>query len=259
MITNFKFGITERGDAGLDLSWTKRLHAVVGAIIISKSDSTELRDALLQHQDKCIYHATCTGLGGTLFEPNAPTYEKKLAHIHDLIMRGFPRKQIVIRIDPIMPITWVPSIEKNLNIDYIPILKNILQFAEENEIETIRYSYLDLYDHNIERFAKLPFKFNSYGKLTKNEIKLEEINPNLKYEACAEPDIVVNPTHKVGCISRNDLVRLGIDGQYMFTSSSHQRMFCLCPSQKFELLDKPYQCNYKCVYCYWKDKNDRED
>ena len=257
MITNFKFGITERGDAGLDLSWTKRLNAVVGAIIISKSDSPELRDALLKHQDKCIYHATCTGLGGTLFEPNAPTYEKKLAHIYDLIMRGFPRKQIVIRIDPLIPITWVPTIEKNLNIDYIPTLKNILQFAQENEIETIRYSYLDLYDHNIVRLAKLPFKFNSYGKLTKNEIRLEEINPNLKYESCAET--FVNPSHKVGCISRNDLVRLGIEHMYRFTGSSHQRIECLCPCQKLELLNRNYQCDYKCVYCYWKDKNDRKD
>ena len=98
----------------------------------------------------------------------------------------------------------------------------------------------------------MPFKFNSYGKLTKNEIKLEEINPNLKYEACAET--YVNPDHKVGCISRNDLVRLGIEHMYMFTGSSHQRMECLCPCQKLELLNKNYQCDHKCVYCYWKDK-----
>jgi len=252
MITNFKFGITERGDAGLDLSWVDRLNAVVGAIIISKSASPDLIDALLKNKNKCIYHATCTGLGGTLFEPNVPKYEEKLKHVHDLLMRGFPANQIVLRIDPIIQKSWIPTIEKYLNVDYITTLTNILSFAESEGIKTIRYSYLDLYDHNIIRLSKLPFKFNSYGNLGNDEIKLEDINPNLKYESCAES--ISYYTHKVGCISKNDLIRLGIENKYMFTGLSNQRFGCLCPCQKLELLNKNYQCEHKCVYCYWKDK-----
>lgn len=252
MITNFNFGITERGDAGIDLSWTDRLNAVVGAIIISKSISNELIDKLLKHQDKCIYHATCTGLGGTLFEPNVPKYEKKLEHIFKLINMGFPKNQIVLRIDPILPVTWVPTIDKNLNIDYVVNLTNLLKFAEDVGIKTIRYSYMDIYDHNLVRLLKLPFKFNTDGKLTKNEIKLEDINPNLTYESCGE--LISNPKHRVGCISKNDLIRLGIENKYMFTGLSNQRRYCLCPCQKLELLNRNYQCDHKCIYCYWKDK-----
>lgn len=251
MITNFKFGITEQGDAGLDLSWEDRLNAVVGAIIISKSDSNELIEALLRNSNKCIYHATCTGLGGSIIEPNVPTYEKKLEHIYNLISRGFPTNQIIIRIDPIFPVSWVNTLNNKLSIDYITILKNILQFAEHHEIKTIRYSYLDLYDHNIARFIKSQLRFNSYGKIGKDEIKLNDLNNNLIYESCAEA--VSQYDHKVGCISKNDLKRLGIENKFLFTGSSKQRVLCLCPCQKLELLNHKKQCEHKCMYCYWKD------
>lgn len=256
MITEFKFGITEKGDAGLDLSWQNRLNAVIGAIIISKSASSDLENALLKHKDKCIYHATCTGLGGTLLEPNVPSYKEKLKHIWRLIDQGFPKNQIIIRIDPLMPISWIETIETNLGIkDYILILKNILQFAEENGIYSIRYSYLDFYDSTIKRFSKLPFKFNSTGMNDFDYLNLEELNNNLVYSACAE--FKVPKEHRIGCISKEDLKRLELENKYAFTGSSLQRPGCLCPKQKLELLNKNWQCDHKCLYCYWKDKNEK--
>ena len=258
MITNFKFGITERGDAGLDLSWQNRLNAVVGAIIISKSDSPDLEEALLKHSDKCIYHATCTGLGGTLLEPNVPPFEKKFEHIIRLIYQGFPRNQIIIRIDPLLPLSWLETLEEKLNIkDYILNLKTILQFAEDNGINSIRYSYLDFYESTIKRLSKLPFKFTSSGLKNEDHIRLHEINKNLMYSSCAEID--VPKEHRVGCISREDLQRLGIENKYLFTGNALQRPYCLCPKQKLELLNKNYQCDHKCLYCYWKDRKGKNE
>ena len=257
MITDFKFGITERGDAGLDLSWQNRLNAVVGAIIISKSDSIELENALLKHKDKCIYHATCTGLGGTLIEPNVPSVQNKLKHIWRLIDQGFPRNQIIIRIDPLLPYSWIETLEKLGIKNYISTLKEILQFAEENKIYSIRYSFLDFYDSTIKRLSKLPFKFYSNGLKSEDYIRLEDLNKNLIYSACAEFN--VPKEHKIGCISREDLERLGIENKYSFIGSSMQRPGCLCPKQKLELLNKNYQCDHKCIYCYWKDRKEKHE
>ena len=259
MITDFKFGITERGDAGLDLSWQNRLSSVIGAIIISKSDSEELEKALLKHKNKCIYHATCTGLGGTLLEPNVPPYRKKLDHIWRLIDQGFPKNQIIIRIDPLLPFSWIETLEKNLGVkDYILTLKTILQFAEDVGINSIRYSYLDFYAPTIKRLKGLPFKLKIPDSRDEDDhIKLYEFNKNLIYSACAEFKVPIE--HRVGCISREDLQRLGIENKYLFTGNSLQRQYCLCPKQKLELLNKNYQCEHKCLYCYWKDKKGKNE
>ena len=61
-----------------------------------------------------------------------------------------------------MPLSWLDTLDKKLNIkDYILTLKNILKFAEDNQIYSIRYSYLDFYDSTIKRLSKLPTKFYS--------------------------------------------------------------------------------------------------
>lgn len=46
MDRKLRIGITERGDAGLDLSWTHRLSAMDGAILITKNLNDRFRQAL---------------------------------------------------------------------------------------------------------------------------------------------------------------------------------------------------------------------
>ena len=107
------------GDAGLDLSWQNRIGATIGSIIISKAANKKFEEALLKYQDKIIYHATCTGLGGTIIEPNVPTVQEKLNHLLRLISLGFPPTHIVIRIDPLFPKPMVKYIDETCGINYI--------------------------------------------------------------------------------------------------------------------------------------------
>ena len=45
-MAKYKIGITERGDAGLDVSWVGKLDAVDGAVVITKCLSPACYDAL---------------------------------------------------------------------------------------------------------------------------------------------------------------------------------------------------------------------
>lgn len=60
-MAKYKIGITERGDAGLDLSWASKLDTVDGAVVITKCLSPACRDALLTNKEKLILHATQIG------------------------------------------------------------------------------------------------------------------------------------------------------------------------------------------------------
>ena len=80
------------------------------------------------------------------------------------------------------------------------------------------------------------------------------MNRNLEYETCCEFECP--PWQKVGCISNKDLKILN-KNNLRFTGISKQRLGCLCPGNKLELLNHKYRCDNKCVYCYWKDKNER--
>lgn len=254
--TGFKFGITERGDAGLDLSWVNRLNAVEAAIIISKCANAKLEKALLDNKEKLIYHATCTGLGGTLLEPNVPTVKEKFNHLRNLIYQGFPAEQVVVRIDPLFPKIWEDKLNRILNINYFNILNSILKMTESLGIKRIRYSWLDCYPHVLKRLKLINTEFifdESWNLCQETEFNLEEMNRNLDYETCCEH---VSPLwQNVGCISNKDLKILKRN-DLRFTGMSLQRIGCKCPGNKLELLNNKFRCENKCSYCYWKDKRE---
>lgn len=154
-------GVTECGDPGLVFDWTTRL--LPANIIISKNINDTLIKHVLANQSKIILHVTCTGLGGTVLEPNVPNYNFTLAQVKKLIDFGFPREQIVLRIDPIIP--------NYLN----PIINVLREF--EGVITRCRYSFLDMYPHVKQRFAKagikLPYEsFNAPKHMQQNALQV---------------------------------------------------------------------------------------
>lgn len=237
------FGITEAGDAGLDLSWANKL--LEGNIIITKQltcDNGKLINLLLKNQERIILHITCTGYGGTKMEPYVPKPFKVYQGARELIKMGFPVKQMVLRIDPIIPT------KKGIEhiIEPLSLFKDI-------GIERVRYSIIDMYNHTKNRFLKefgeLPFDgFQAPDYMVKNVLKT--INPyreTYTFESCTE-----NTPDKVGCISIKDYEILGLDTSDVIIGG-FQRAGCMCCAGKTELLNNKKRCPSGCLYCYWRD------
>lgn len=237
-------GITERGDGGLDFSWISKLQYVDGAVIISKNCNDDLIDNLILNKEKIIFHSTITGLGGTLYEPNVPKIEYSFKQIQKLIDKGFPKNQIVIRIDPIFP-----------ELDFYSIISPILEFCINNELNRIRFSFFDLYPHVMDRFKfkNIPLpqkKFYADTNSINNVILCFNQYKNLFFEACGE---YINDNENVikrGCISKHDYDILNIP--FKLERNTFQRKTCSCVN-KVELLSNKKRCSHKCIYCYWKD------
>lgn len=134
----YKIGITEAGDAGVDLSWVEKLDRVDAAVLITKCVSPDFFDAALEHKDRLIVHATITGYGHSALEPNVPTPYEEFAAIMELVKAGFPMEKIVIRIDPIIPT------EKGLSVAY----RTMISFMEMG-FQRYRVSVIDMYPHAI--------------------------------------------------------------------------------------------------------------
>lgn len=105
----YRIGVTESGDASIDLSWVQKMGTVDGAVVITKQITHGFLDAVLDHQKKLIVHATLTGYGGSVLEPCVPTPDEQFEAVQALVDSGFPQEKIVIRVDPLIPT------EKGLN------------------------------------------------------------------------------------------------------------------------------------------------
>lgn len=246
----YKVGITEAGDAGVDLSWIDKIREVDGVILVTKDVSGEqFQTAVLHNKEKIILQATVTGYGGTIVEPNVITKEDQLTSLNTLVWKGFPKEQIVVRVDPIIPTA------KGLI-----VAKNTIQMFAEHGYTRFRISVIDMYPHVRRRFANagLPLVYGGGFSPSKNQLNmvdkmLQEVNKQydtISIEACAEPGLSI--PLQIGCISSKDLQLIGLTSDIENEGIGFQREGCMCYGGKTELLKNRKQCVHKCLYCYWK-------
>jgi hypothetical protein len=227
-----KIGITERGDAGLDLGWKPWVESGKPAILISKNPGK-----LIPHLNKnsnVIVHCTITGFGGTILEPNVPNYMDALKDAK-LLEELIGPSRIVIRIDPII-----------LTIKGKARAYNVWETGMTT-LKTNRYriSFMDNYPHVQERFqnAGMPALYNGAMHAPLQE-RMEFWERLRKPEICGEPNMPCT-----GCVSVKDMQTFGITGN---TSRKGQRPVCCCVAEKTELLTNCKQCGHGCLYCYWR-------
>ena len=106
LVMSIKFGITERGDIAFDDGWINpvRNGDVSAAILISKGMPTPSgKEAMLAMKDKLIFHATTTGFGGTILEPNVKPASERLQEVADFCRSGFPESHVVLCIYVLLP------------------------------------------------------------------------------------------------------------------------------------------------------------
>lgn len=249
--TAMKIGITERGDAGLDLSWRCKLQNVDGAILITKDITQEFIQAAVTSDKPLIVHCTCTGYGGTPLEPNVPYYQVQLDHLKELIDRGFKAENCVLRIDPIMPteggIKRVHEV-----IDYFIGLKT--------QVNRIRVSIVDEYPHVRERYRALGIASVYHGGFSPSFAQMKMVANALNqygftYETCAEDKFVKMLDNGVatGCVGHQDIQLMGLPEYDSPFENPQNRKGCHCLPCKTELLSNKARCAHGCLYCYWKN------
>jgi len=231
-----KIGITERGDAGLDLSWVDKLDEVDGAILVTKFPTPPFVKLLEEFQDKLIAHITITGYGGTKIEPNVPKSDKVFFQFRKVLDILGSRKT-VLRIDPIIP---TPH---GIDVAYKVFFESL-----DYPNHRLRISIMDNYFHVNRRFvdAGLPsFDYRFHAGYERRAKIISHFGDTAKI--CGEPGF---PSE--GCVSYKDLDALGIPHNNDIPQGG-QRRACTCLNIKTELLSNKKRCPYKCLYCYWKD------
>lgn len=246
-----QIGITELSDPSLNNSWIDRLRAKAN-IIITKN-LQPIIEPIVQNKHRIIVHVTCTGLGGTPFEPGVPPAPLQIKATEELIKRGFPVEQIVLRMDPVI-----------LFNEGIKAQELVLRYFGELGVTRCRYSFLDQYPNTKENLERLGIKPVSGFTYPKPQIQqysahlTEHWGSQFHLESCCE-----ETSHRQACISQMDLdilMKNAVKNRADFTGLANlqlvgcksSRRLCSCPLNKFELMRSTPGCAYDCAYCYWK-------
>lgn len=123
-------------------SWTERLTEI--NIITTKNITDEFTDFVVKNKDKIFLHIIINGMGGSVLEPNIPSVKNMFVKVTDLIKRGFPQKQILIVVNPILN-----------NDNGIKSLKLLLKAFTEFKMLRLRFIRFNLLGYkNVNDFKK---------------------------------------------------------------------------------------------------------
>lgn len=213
-------------DAGKDLSWQfgAGFANVISSRYVTKQNQ-EFSEVLVLHKDTVILHVTCSGYGGTKFEPKVPKTQDVVDGVVNLIQNGFPVSHMVLRIDPIIP-----------NAKGIENVIKVLGVFRGTGISRVRLRFIEFTKRIKENFISVFGRIPCNGMVTDGMRKdaLERITSYGFYE------FEVCPT--VGCLSNKDLFILGLG------SVCGTRNDCACVSGTEDLLTTKW-CDACCIYC----------
>lgn len=88
------------GNPTLKYDWVSKLTDI--NIIRTKVLTDEFINVCLTHKNKIFLHIEISGMGQTIFEPKIPTVKFMFDSIAKLVNAGFPQKQILVIISPIL-------------------------------------------------------------------------------------------------------------------------------------------------------------
>lgn len=233
-----RIGITERGDAGLDFSWMRVAKDYDGVILITKHLSHLFIEQAAQINS--IVHATITGHGGTIYEPNVPNLAMSKIYF-DLLVKTLGPKRVVLRIDPVIPDER--GVTRAINV-YEQLHTN---FPKKTRV---RISFLDNYPHVKERFKVAGLKPLDYNFHAPIELRKKIVSYFPDADICGEPGFEC-----IGCVSDKDLKILNIEVPPLKgydRVKAIQRPECRCLIYKTEIFKNRGRCDHRCIYCYWK-------
>lgn len=69
----------------------------------TKQLTDEFIDVVIQEKHRIFLHVNITGMGKTMLEPNIPSVKQTFFQLKKLIDSGFPSKQILVIVNPILP------------------------------------------------------------------------------------------------------------------------------------------------------------
>lgn len=251
----YEIGITNQYDASVDLSIFDRLRPIFNIIITRDLSSSLFLQKLLEHKTNIILHVIVNGFGNTPMEPYSPHPRKMFMDIQRLIASGFPKNQIILRIDPVIPneqgISALKLVLETFSSLRIKRCRIRLFHCNKNVYTRVGWNYLNAMGFPNPYYREVEnkiYKSAAAFHISQLESVLKEYEHLYEFETCERENL--NHSHYgIGCVSNKDLRVFGVTDVDL-QPNFERKDGCLCPVNVVEL-QKPSkeQCKFKCLHC----------
>lgn len=222
-------------------------------IIETKNLTDKFVEFCIEKKD-CLYlHVVINGMGGTLLEPNIPTVRSMFFKLKQLIDNGFPQKQILVIVKPILP-----------NDNGLKALKLLLKVFTEFKPLRLRFirfnvlSYTQLENNKFvianSNITKRPTTKNIGGYLSNVKTfwyDYYKLIDNYK-------SIISVDSNEEALIGIRELMAFGINNEWILPDGTREKIINYERGNKFKPVvnviseKSPVRCSNRCLLCPYR-------
>jgi len=243
------------GDPCLYISkWRNKLTEI--NVIETKHLSDEFIQICIEEKHSIFLHVNITGMGKTIFEPKIPTVKETFFQIKKLIDLGFPQKQILVCVDPILP-----------NDNGLNALKLLLKVFTEYRVLRLRNVRFNvLHYKEIESTSNKKYTIANQNitsrQSTKGIMQYLTSSPTFfkdYYKLIDQYKTIISVDHSIEAkVGIRELIVFGYKNEWINTDGSREKIIEYEKGNKFKPLlnvisDKnPIRCQNRCLLCAHK-------
>lgn len=251
------------GNPTINYGWVSLLTEI--NVIQTKSITDEFINVCIQNKNKIFIHLVITGMGKSALEPNIDSVKKTFLQLRKLIDNGFPEKQILVVVSPILPndnglralelLLRVFTEFKMLRLRYVRF--NLLHYKSVNTgpipeyiTKQVKEKFVVANDNILKRpstktiiqyLVKTPTFIKDYFKLLK------------KYETIISIDNSIEPL-----IGVRELMPFGYNNSWINEDGTNDKLIHYEKGNKFKPIvniisnKNPVRCSMRCLLCAHK-------
>jgi len=244
----------QSGDPCLKINvWRNKLTDI--NIFNTKSLSDEFIDICVVEKHRIFLHVVITGMGKTLLEPKIVSVKENFNQLRKLIAKGFPQKQILVVINPILP-----------NDNGLNALKLLLRVFTEFKPLRLRFVRFGLLHYREVEDNPNKFVVANYNLLKRDSTKM--IMPYLVKNGSFFKDysnlidsyapIISVDKGEEPLIGIRELLPFGYKNEWINIDGVREKIIYYEKNNRFKPIvnllseNNPVRCANRCLLCSWK-------
>lgn len=219
-------------------------------IINTKTLTDEFIDICLIEKHRIFLHVNITGMGQTIFEPHVPSVKNIFLQLKKLISNGFPQKQILVCVNPILP--------NDNGLNALKLLLRIFTEFKPLRLRFIRFNVLNYFQLDNGNFVvanknitSRPSTKNIMCYLSKNASFFKDYYKLIdSYQSIISVDKGDEPL-----IGVRELLVFGYKNEWINIDGSREKIINYEKNNKYKPIvnllssNKAVRCSNRCLLC----------
>lgn len=216
-------------------------------IINTKNLSDEFINICLEEKNRIFLHINITGMAKTIFEPNIQTIREVFFQLKKLIDSGFPQKQILVIVNPIIP--------NENGLKSLKLLLRLFTEFKELRLRFIRFNVLSYGKNSEINNTNIAKRLNS--NIAKKYLFTTESFWKDYYKLIDEYKSIISiDKGDEYLIGIRELIPFGYKNEWFNSNGEREKLITYENGNKYKpmlnvISGKTVRCKNRCLLCSW--------